>query len=219
MKRVSAVLAATPRSGLVISVAVVLTSVACGVDKDEEPDSGANTAASVGEERPGLAEADFGDLDASEFGLDLPWGQGNVSKDPPPGGDPTVLAGVRIWRGAAFDRVIFSLSSSLAGYRVARVDTLPADCDISDAVADSPVLLAVSFEHARVAGAGVDPTPTSPSDEAAAGAPVLLGIEAACGGDGRVEWLLGLAEDAEHRIIEMRGEPRLVVDIRHTEGG
>ncbi len=196
------------------SVFLALGAAACGEAPDETPAPRTDPYVSTVDASPALTEADFGDLDSAEVALDLPWGRGAVSRKAGAGAEATRLTGVRTWSGEGFDRVVFSFAPTLPGYRVARVDAAGTGCDGSGPVPDAPVALRVGLESARVEADVADGGARDMAD-----LPIALGAEVSCLEGARVEWLLGLVEGVEHRIFEMRGEARLVVDVRRPAEG
>ena len=159
-----------------------------------------------------LTEADYGELEPTEFGLNLPWGRNTVSRDPDPDDEPAQLTAVEIRRSRGFDRVIFSFTPKIPGYRLALATEAGGGCDGSEAGTDAPVHLTVEFQPAR---ANQDGSPLVREREMTTDFPTLATATQTCDEGDKVRWLLGANGEVDYRIIEMLGEPRLVVDLQH----
>ena len=187
-----------------------LVVAACGGDggggdaPEPEPDPYVSTESPM----EALTEADYGDLDPAEIGLNTNWTRNRVSNSATPA-EAVRLVGVSTESMDGFDRVVFSFEGDVPGYRLALgTEGGGGGCDGAEAGPDTPAHLAVEFMGATAAG----------GEAPATGLPALASAEQTCDADGTVRWLLGLAADTHFRMMELRGEPRLVVDLRHPEG-
>ena len=204
---------AVPLPALVV-LGLVVSGFGCG-DGADAPEPTPDPLVSTESPMEALGEADYGDLDPSEIGLNTFWTRNRMTNSAAP--DETVrLAGVSTEALDGFDRVIFSFEGDyVPAYRLALGTEDGGGCDGAGAGTDTPAHLAVELTGAT-AGAGgralVADRDLSP------GLPVLTAAVQTCDADGTVRWLLGMAADTEYRMLEMRGEPRLVVDLRHPEG-
>lgn len=200
-----------PRRVACAVCALSILVAACGADAPEpmpEPDPYVTTPSPM----ESLTAADYGGLDSAEIGLNTPWTRNRVSSSAVP--DSVVqLTGVSIEQHDGFDRVVFTFDAEVPAFRL----VLGSDggggagCDGSGAEPDTPAHLVVEFTGAT-AGDGVS------GQGAVSELPVLASADQTCDADGTVRWLLSMASDTDFRMLEMRGEPRLVVDFRHPEG-
>ena len=190
--------------------ALVFTLVvaACGGGTDTpEPEPEPDPYVSTESPMEALTEADYGDLDPAEIGLNTNWTRNRVSNSATPA-EAVRLVGVSTESMDGFDRVVFSFEGDVPGYRLALGTEGGGGCDGTEAGPDTPAHLAVEFMGATAAG----------GEAPATGLPALASAEQTCDADGTIRWLLGLAADTHFRMMQMRGEPRLVVDLRHPEG-
>lgn len=162
-----------------------------------------------------MREADYGDLDPEQVGLMLPWTRNRVSKDPTPADAPARLTDVATERLAGFDRVIFSFEPRLPGYRLSFATEGGGGCDGTGEGTDAPAHLVVELETAQ---ASEDGRATVADRDRSLDYPALTAAAQACDEAGKVRWLLGAAAETDFRLMEVRGGPRLVVDLKHPEG-
>lgn len=165
--------------------------------------------------RESMREADYGDLDPDEVGLILPWTRNRVSKDPTPADSPVRLTGVAFERLPAFDRAVFSFEPRLPGYRLTLVTEAGGGCDGTTEATDAPVHLVVELETAQ---ANEDGRASVADRDRSLDYPALTTAAQTCDEGGKVRWALGVAAETDFRMMEMSGEPRLVLDFKHPEG-
>ena len=184
--------------------ALVVAACGGGDAPEPEPDPYVSTESPM----EALTEADYGDLDPAEIGLNTNWTRNRVSNSASPA-ETVRLVGVATESMDGFDRVVFSFEGGVPGYRLALgTEGGGGGCDGAEPGPDTPAHLAVEFMGATGGDGGTPAT----------GLPALASAEQTCDADGTVRWLLGLAADTHFRMMQMRGEPRLVVDLRHPEG-
>ena len=186
---------------------------ACGGDAGQEseprePDPLVSTETPRGT----MTDADYGVLEPSEVALSLPWTGNVISRDPDPTAEPAQLTAVSTDRSRGFDRVIFSFSPALPGYRLAMSTEAGSGCDGTESASDAPAHLVVEFERAVSNDGG---SPLVRDRSRSTGFPALVDAVQACDMDGTVRWLLGTSGGVDYRILEMSVNPRLVVDLRH----
>lgn len=162
-----------------------------------------------------MQEADYGDLDPAEVGLILPWTRNRVSKDPTPADSPVRLTDVAFERLTEFDRAVFSFEPRLPGYRLSLVAEAGGGCDGTTDATDAPVHLVVELETAQ---ANEDGRATVAERDRSLDYPALTTAAQTCDEGGKVRWALGISADTEFRMMEMSGQPRLVLDLKHPEG-
>ena len=187
---------------------IILATACADVPEAAEPDPLVST------ESPSesMTDADYGELEPSDVGLAVPWTTNTVSRDAAPEDEPVRLTDVTTARSRGYDRVVFSFSPELPGYRLALSTETGGGCDGDAAASDAAAHLAVEFEPA-LSNEGGTPLVTDRSHET--GFPALVDAAQACDQDNRVRWLLGASGSIAFRIMELRGDPRLVVDLRH----
>ena len=186
---------------------LVLLAPACGGDsRDPDP------YISTDNPREALTELDYGNLDSSQIRLNLPWSRNKVSKDPNPDAEPATLSAVATETFEGYDRVVFTFADRIPGYLLAYATEGGGGCDGAEPAGDAPAHLVVEFEKARSNEGGV---PLVEDRDRTMDSPTLLGATQVCDEGDRVKWILAAGADAEYRILEMLGEPRLVVDLRH----
>ena len=194
------------------ALALSLTVAACGGGDAPEPMPEPDPNVSTPSPMAALTAADYGNLDSAEIGLNTPWTRNKVSNSSAPDG-VVQLTGLSTEAMDGFDRIVFAFDAGVPAYRLVlgAEDGGGGGCDGSEAGPDTPTHLAVEFTG-TTASDGVG------SEVEAPDLPVLASVEQACDADGTLRWLLGMAADTEFRMLQMRGEPRLVVDFRHLEG-
>lgn len=200
---------------LVALVALVGCGGGDGSDGADAPEPTPDPRISTESPMEALGEADFGDLDPSEMAINTFWTRNRVTNSATP--DETVrLVGVSTETLEGFDRVIFTFEGEdVPGYRFTLGTEDGGGCDGTEAGLDTPAHLAVELVGATASEGGrslVADRDLSP------GMPALARAVQTCDADGTVRWLLGMAADTEFRMMQMRGEPRLVADLRHPEG-
>ena len=201
------------RRGSLSALSLVILTAACGGDRTEEsstpePDPYISTESP----REELTDADYGELEPTEIGLNLNWTRNKVSKAPDPDGEAAQLTAVRTQRSRGYDRVVFSFAPKIPGYRLMLTTEGGGGCDGSEAATDAPVHLAIEFERAQ---ASDDDGPLVRDRDRAMDFPALVTAAQSCDEGDKVRWLLGASAEVDYRIMEMLGEPRLVVDLRH----
>ncbi len=184
-----------------------LLAAACGGDsRDLDP------YISTDNPREALTELDYGSLDSSEIRLSLPWSRNKVSKDPSPDAEPATLSAVTTETFEGFDRVVFTFVDRIPGYLLAYATEGGGGCDGTVPAGDAPAHLVVEFEKARSNERGV---PLVEDRDRAMDWPTMVGATQVCDEGDRIRWILAATSDVEYRILEMQGNPRLVVDLRH----
>jgi len=185
----------------------VLLAAACGDDsRDLDP------YVSTENPRETLTELDYGNLDSSQIRLNLPWSRNKVSRDPDPDAEPATLTAVTTETFEGYDRVVFTFGDRIPGYLLTYVAEGGGGCDGTEPAGDAPVHLVVEFEKARSNEGGA---PLVEDRDRTIESPTLVGASQVCDEGDRVRWILGAGSEAEYRILEMLGSPRLVVDLRH----
>lgn len=188
-----------------VAPAAMLLATACGDRAEEAPTP--DPFISTDNPRDELTEADYGDLDPSQVGLNTPWGRNIVSKDAPER-DPAALTNVSTQSSDGYDRVIFTFDSHIPGFRLALGTEAGGGCDGTGEAIEAPAHLAVELTGARASATVADPSRTLDF-------PALTAAMQTCDEGDRVRWVLGTTGEVEYRIMETLGEPRLVVDLRH----
>ena len=159
-----------------------------------------------------MTEIDYGEFDPSEVALSMPWTRNTISRDPDPEDAPARLTDVSTSRSRGYDRVVFSFSPALPGYRLTQSAEVGGGCDGTDPLSDAPGHVAVEFTRA-VSNDGGSPLVSDRSR--ATGFPALADAVQACDQEDTVRWILGTSGVVDYRILEIMGDPRLVVDLRH----
>ena len=192
-----------------VAPAAILLAAACG-DRTEEPPT-PDPFISTDNPRDELTEADYGDLDPSQVGLNTPWGRNIVSKDAAPDRDPATLTDVSTRSSDGYDRVIFAFESHIPGFRLALGTEAGGGCDGTGEGTGTPAHLAVEFAGAS---ANRDGSATVTDRNRTLDFPALSAAMQTCDEGDTVRWVLGATGEVEYRIMETLGEPRLVVDLR-----
>ncbi len=159
-----------------------------------------------------MTEADYGEFDRSQVALSMPWTRNTISRDPNPDDAPARLADVSTSRSRGYDRVVFSFSPSLPGYRLTQQAESGGGCDGTAPLSDAPGHVVVEFARAVSNDGG---SPLVGDRNRSTGFPALADAVQACDQDGTVRWILGTTGAVDYRIMEIMGEPKLVVDLRH----
>ncbi|MDE0032034.1 MAG: hypothetical protein OXU75_22540 [Deltaproteobacteria bacterium] len=189
--------------------AAMLLATACGDRAEEAPTP--DPFISTDNPRDELTEADYGDLDPSQVGLNTPWGRNIVSKDAPER-DPATLTNVSTQSSDGYDRAIFAFDSHIPGFRLALGTEAGGGCDGTGEAIEAPAHLAVELTGAR---ANRDGSATVTDPTRALDFPAMTAAMQTCDEGDSVRWILGTTGEIEYRIMETLGEPRLVVDLRH----
>lgn len=202
-----------------VSVALAWLVQGCGGDgpgqsggPPPEPDPYVSTESP----RESMREADYGDLDPEQVGLTLPWTRNRVAKEPTPADAPARLTEVATERLPGFDRVIFSFEPRLPGYHLSFATEGGGGCDGTGEGTGAPADLVVELETAQASDE--DGQALVADRNQTLDYPALTAAAQTCDEAGKVRWLLGAAAETDFRLMEMRGEPRLVVDLKHPEG-
>ena len=159
-----------------------------------------------------MSEVDYGEFDPSEVALSMPWTRNTISRDPDPEDAPARLSDVSTSRSRGYDRVVFSFSPELPGYRLTHSAESGGGCDGTEPLSDAPGHVVVEFAPAVSNDGGS--SLVSDTDRST-GFPALADAVQACDRDDTVRWILGTSGDVDYRIMEIMGDPRLVVDLRH----
>ena len=187
-------------------------ATACGGDAPEEAPPEPDPFVSTESPRETMTEIDYGEFDPSQVALSMPWTRNTISRDPDPEDAPARLTDVSTSRSRGYDRVVFSFSSALPGYRLTQSADVGGGCDGTDPLSDAPGHVVVEFTRA-VSNDGGSPLVSDRSR--ATGFPALADAVQACDQEDTVRWILGTSGVVDYRILEIMGEPRLVVDLRH----
>lgn len=192
---------------------LVTLALGCGGDAAEEAEPPEPDPLIFTESpRETMTDADYGELEPSEVALSLPWTSNRISRDPDPEDAPARLTAVSTDRSRGFDRVTFSFSPALPGYRLAMSTEAGGGCEGTESASDAPAHLVVEFERAVSNDGG---SPLVGDRSRSTGFPALVDAVQACDADGKVRWLLGASGSVDYRIMEMSVDPRLVVDLLH----
>jgi hypothetical protein len=192
-------------------LAVLTTALlfgACGGDEapatGEQPDAPQN-------EGLVLDSADFAGIEAANVTFNLHWTQGAVNRDPERLAPPVnEVQEVTTLEGEDYDRVIFHLGEgSIPGYSLTWVEEPAVHCESGEAIqiaGERRLLL-------RLTAATALPSALGPQDPRYEN---LQAFASTCVREGgALEWQLGVREQAQVRVIEVRNPRRLVVDVRH----
>lgn len=195
------------------ALGLVVLATACGGDTAEEAEPPApDPFVSTESPRESMTEADYGQFDPSDVGLTLPWTRNTISRDPDPEDEPARLTDVSTARSRGYDRVIFSFSPALPGYRLAGSAEAGGGCDGAEPASDAAEHMVVEFTRAVSNDGG---SPLVGERNRSTGFPALVDAVQACDEDDRVRWILGTSGAVDYRVMEILGDPRLVVDLRH----
>ncbi len=159
-----------------------------------------------------MTEVDYGEFDPSEVALSMPWTRNTISRDPDPGDAPARLTDVSTSRSRGYDRVVFSFSPALPGYRFTQTAESGGGCDGTEPLSDAPGHVVVEFTRAVSNEGG---SPLVGDRNRSTDFPALANAAQACDQDDTVRWILGTSGVVDYRIMEIMGDPRLVVDLRH----
>ncbi len=200
----------------VSALALIVVATACVGDAAEEaeppePDPFVSTESP----RESMTEADYGEFDRSQVGLSLPWTRNTITRDPDPEDAPSRLTDVGTARSRGYDRVVFSFSPALPGYRIAHSAEADGGCDGTEPVSGAPGHVVVEFTRALSNDGG---SPLVGERNRTTGFPALVDAVQVCDEDDKVRWVLGTSGAVDYRIMEILGDPRLVVDLRHPSG-
>lgn len=161
----------------------------------------------------GMGEADYGDLEPADVGLNIPWAQNPISRDPIPDAPLARLTEVTASPMEGFDRVSFTFESRTAGYELRLVEEGGGGCDGAEPGTDAPVQLAIEFPRTVSNDGG---TPLVAERDLALDGATLVRVVQTCDDGDRVRWLLGASGDMEYRLLEVRMGNQVVVDFRGT---
>lgn len=200
---------APAKAALALTAASLLLACGGGDQGNASADFEQDLFISTAVPSAGLTEFEYGGLDPEEIGLTSAWSR-ITSRDARADLGAARLTGVQTQQSDGFDRVVFSLEPHMSGYRLTVTNDAGSGCDGSGELAEATTLV-VEFDGAQADEATIQ------AEDAELGYPALTSATQTCNEDDTVRWLFGLADEVEHRIIEMRGELRLVVDIRHPE--
>jgi hypothetical protein len=125
------------------------------------------------------------------------------------------LVDVRFASQNGFDRAVFELTDDLPGYTVRYVDR-PAECGSGHPVEVSgehylEISLSPAAAHELENG---ERRPTIANTEMRVGTGLIREAVQTCDHHGGVTWVLGLAEEARFRVLDLEEPYRLVVDLR-----
>ena len=144
--------------------------------------------------------------------------QGTTAAIDKPGAAPPVyvLRAVRVGAQAGFDRVVFEFAGDTTpGYRVEYADPPARECGSGNEV--SVMGGALLIVRLRPAKAHDDRGNVTIAERARAPAlPAVKEMKLICDFEAQVEWALGVAGRTPYRVLELRGPPRLVLDLRHA---
>jgi hypothetical protein len=126
-----------------------------------------------------------------------------------------LLRAVRSARHDGFDRIVFEFAGELPGYVISYIDPV-RQCGSGDAVAlAGTAWLSLRFEpaaaHTEEGVATVTERSRSP------GLPSVVDLRLICDFEAQVEWVAGVRERLEYRVITLREPARIVVDVRHAK--
>lgn len=162
--------------------------------------------------RDSLTPDDLGGLEREEVGLTLDWTRNQVSRNHDPARGPSHLIDVETERKAGFDRVIFTFRDRVPGYTIGFAEQ-GGGCDGTAAPENGAAAQLVV--HLELARANEEGRPLVSDRSRSLGFPTLDGASQTCDEEHAVRWLLGTSGEADFRVMEMRGQPRLVLDLGH----
>ncbi|MYJ17372.1 MAG: hypothetical protein F4106_04890 [Gemmatimonadetes bacterium] len=194
------------------ALALLVLGTACGGDGAEEAPPEPDPFVSTESPRESMTEVDYGEFDPSEVALSMPWTRNTISRDPDPEHAPARLTDVSTSRSRGYDRVVFSFSPELPGYRFTQTAESGGGCDGTEPLSDAPGHVVVEFTRAVSNEGG---SPLVGDRNRSTDFPALADAVQACDQDDTVRWILGTSGVVDYRILEIMGEPRLVVDLRH----
>ncbi len=196
-----------------LGLALVVLATACGGDRaDEAEPPEPDPLVSTESPREAMREVDYGEFDPSEVALSMPWTRNTISRDFDPDDPPARLADVSTSRSRGYDRVIFAFSPGLPGYRLTQSAESGGGCDGTEPLSDAPGHVVVEFARAVSSEGG---SPLVGDRDRSTDYPALVDAVQACDRDDTVRWILGTSGAVDYRILEIMGDPRLVVDLRH----
>ena len=194
------------------ALALLVLATACGGDAAEEAPPEPDPFVSTESPRESMTEVDYGEFDPSEVALSMPWTRNTISRDPDPEDAPARLADVSTSRSRGYDRVVFSFSPQLPGYRLTQTAESGGGCDGTEPLSDAPGHVVIEFARAVSNDGG---SPLVEDRNRSTDFPALADAVQACDQDDTVRWILGTSGVVDYRIMEIMGDPRLVVDLRH----
>ena len=169
-------------------------------------------------EMEALTDAELMGIPRDRLILTLPWSEVPVSRDPAPNSARATLRSVDVSGGERFDRAIFVFGTDapFPGYRIVWDDSAAAVCGEEDApdLGPEPVLL-IRFEPSIARDDGGRTTVAQLSRRP--GLPAVATAAQLCDQNDHLVWALGASDSTRFRIVELRGPPRLLVDVQHQD--
>lgn len=130
---------------------------------------------------------------------------------------PQILKDVRFGQHDNYDRIVFEFTGKeTPGFRIEYATQPLVTCGAGEAVAvegnaDLVVQLTPANAHNDQGQATVVNRDTNPAMR------VVRQAKLICDFEGEVQWLLGLTERHEYRVMELKEPARLVIDIKHSD--
>ncbi len=201
---------------LLVPLLLPCALVACGRGGDDTADAPPQGPRAEPRRVEPLGSEDLAGLDPAKVVLNMPWGGGNVSRDPQAAAARATLRSLELEKHPAFDRVVMEISTDAAfpGYQVAWADSTLSGCG-----GEAPVR--VGATHAlvlslRPAQARDDAgKPTVAQRQQRPRYPAIREARQTCDNGGLVQWLVTVEDSAAVRVIELRDPRRLMVDVQH----
>lgn len=163
--------------------------------------------------RDSLTPEDLGGLVRDEIALTLNWTQNQVSRDHEEARGPSQLVDVSTERLDGYDRLVFTFADRVPGYTIGFVSEAGAGCDGSEEPSNGAAAQLVV--HLELAQANEGGSPSVSDRNRSLGFPSLNTATQTCDENHAVRWLIGTGAVGDFRVLEMRGEPRLVLDLGH----
>jgi hypothetical protein len=192
---------------------LVATLAACGGSGETESASLPVDTLIKPMEREPLTEVDLAGVTLAELALELPWTTNTVGRSPADGAPASTVQAAEVTGHEGFDRVTFLLDDAqpLPGYDIA---VLPAGaatpCEAGYQLTAAHNLV-VAFRPAR---SGVESDVRLPLGPHRTGASRMTRAGVACEAGETLVWVAELAQEAQVRILELRGPSRIAVDVR-----
>ncbi len=188
----------------------MLLAIACGGDAEELPEPDPLISTDPPSEE--LTEVDYGQFDPSDIGINMPWTRNVIAREIDPQDPPARLTSVSTDRSRGYDRVVFTFAPAIPGYRLTRGTVVGGGCDGTEPLGEAAMRVVVEFTGTVSNDGG---SALVEERDRATGFPALVDAIQACDEGGTVRWVLGASGDVDYRIMEIRGSPQLVVDLRH----